>query len=749
MHSGPYTSEGILSIANQWLEAEIKIPERGGYYHYFYCDCGKKLIVPEDMQVKESYSCPACHKSYSGPDQDGAVRYMQHRSLAGAVLALALVYGIEKDKAYAEKCAEILLKYASSYLVPRADDPAGGVFLQPLDEAVWIIPLAQAYDLIYYSRCMTDEEKQRIEQNLLRPAAQRLKYAGVAGVHGSWCLSAVGIVGMTVKDASFVQYALDSFKQQISEYLGDDGLWSTSAHEHHFYAMSAFIFLAEVCYRTGIDLYNWEMPSGKSLKAAFMAPLDYAYPCFRLPAIDDGWYDSVLPLDLYEIAYRRWNEPAFAWVLKKGYRFGDAPVNRLQIENTLKYTRSSFFAFLFGRDLPGRSGVPVLKSQDFRNLGVCTLRSVDDVMATFDYGPSGRHGHNDKLGFTFYANDTLLMPDYGTPGYGSGILGWYKSTAAHNTVIVDGAEQSGAVDYGLVYRCVGSFIQHAEAIAEDCYPGVAHSRKVLLVGNSLIVFDELKSDKEHDYDWIAHCEGTPENLKANNSESCNINISKYRYMEMESAHSFSDTLNLNWKCENGGLAFSIWTYSDESKVILGNCPAETNERRVSFLMCRQRGQNVHFMAALQPVRSGESVEVTKDGCMLKVGDHDVVDYIYMSGCGDDGVSSALDTDGEIAAVRAVNGEVAIVSLIKGSWIKWNGEMLLECPAPVDCVELLLEERSPVVKYSGDTAGIVKIRTNARAMRVNGQRAAATSSNGQALLRITPQMLTGDTFIARP
>lgn len=736
-----YAGAGLLSAANQWLETDIRIPERSGHYHLFFCDCGSRLSIPDPIQVCEQYACPDCGKTYSGEQYDGAVRYMQHQQLAAGVLALALVYAIEKDRAYSDKAAEIMLKYCDDYPGPHTDALNGGMMYQSLCEAVWSIPLAQAYDLIYYSRSMDEREKDRVEKQFFKPIAEGLKSVGADGNWGSWHLSAVGVIGCAIKDSTLVHYALDAFRMQIRDQLGDDGLWPESVHCYHFYPLSAFVHFAEACYRAGIDIYDWEVKPGKSLKSMFVAPLQYMYPSFRLPAANDGWYHAFLPLDLYEVAYRRWNDPMFAWALKKGYRYGEMPINEDQQENEGEFLRTSFYAFLFGRDLPGRSGTPVFYSHDFDTYGSSVLRNGDNIMVTFDHGPFLGHGHLDKLSFTLYANSELLVPDYGTPGYGSKIVGWYRDTAAHNTVVVDGQSQQAAKDFGLRRRCYGDFVQAAEAVAEDVYPGVVHNRRIIIVGDTCIVDDLLSSEQEHDYDWIIRCEGVPD-VKGEYSISTE-QCSSYPLINVDQAYRAEDEYMVDWKCSQGSLLLGQWNCQGESTVFQGNGPAEIANRSSSTLISRKHGQSARFFTVLAPVKEGVTAELEKDGCILKIVKGDITDYIYLRGCGHNESLFPLESDAEMAVLRMNGGVTLGMALMGGSWIKWHGDILLECPVQTDCVEISFTDRNPSIRYSSDTAGIVKIRTNARAMRVNGQRAAAGNTDGIAVLRITSQMLACD------
>lgn len=736
---GIQVGAGMLSVANRWLESEIQIPPKAGWIHDFFCDCGDRLAAPQGLHLADEYSCPTCEKTYSGPVYDGAVYNLQHDELAGAARSLGIVYGIEKDREYAEKAAEILLRYADAYPGPHTDIRNGGMYLQSLGESVWIIALAQAYDLIYYSRCLGDDDRERIERDLFRAVAEGLAKMPMEGNWGSWHLSALGVIGLAIKDPSMVRQALDAFGSQMAEQLGDDGLWPESVHTH-FYALTAFVYLAEACQRAGIDIYNWEPKPGKSLKTMFNAPLDYAYPSFRLPAIHDGQCETVLPLDLYEIAYRRWGDPSFAWVLKRGYKFGDQPVASFQVENRDKYRRTSFFAFLFGRDLPGRTGEALLTGHNFNNIGICTLRGADDLMVTLDHGRFLDHGHLDKLGFTLFANGVTAMPEYGSPGFGSELVRWSKSTAGHNTVVVDGVDQQQSEKMGLVLHHAGGYIQCAEAVADDCHPGVTHMRKVVVVGSTCIVADRLISADEHDYDWLVRCEGDPH--LDGDYVATDIDTQAYELVKQDRAFSVAECCKLRWECENGATAFWMWPQT-QAGVVLGTCPTSTQASSASFFMCRQHAADATFIAAIAATRPDSDVDVTKDGCVLRIQTADVVDEVFVRGWGEESDTGTLETDGELAAVRSIGDAAVAVALVKGSWVRWNGALLLECPCQVDCVEFLGEEPGPSIRYSCDTAGIVKIQTNARAMKVNGFRASATRSDGSALVRITPQMLAGD------
>ncbi len=364
----------IKAAADKWAAAEIVIPERGGHSHLFFCDCGTQLSLPPDVQPKPTYTCPACGKTYSGEKFDAAVRCFRHHQIEHAALNLALAYAIDRDRKYSDKAAEILRKYAEAYPGPHTDHLTGGILLQSLNEAMWIIPLAQAYDLIHDSPSLSDADRLLIEDKLFRPAADGIRVCGLGGNWGSWHLSAVGVVGLAIRDAGMVEFAVKAFEAQIRDQLGSDGLWPESVHCYHFFPLQAFIHFAEAAYRAGIDLYNFQPAPGKSLRAMFGAPLQYMYPDFRLPAINDGWYEIWLPLNLYEIAHLRYGDTAFAWALAEGYQ-QRAKAGDTALTKSMSYLGGpSLYNFLFGSKPTAEPKPPKLVSTNFANFGLCTLR---------------------------------------------------------------------------------------------------------------------------------------------------------------------------------------------------------------------------------------------------------------------------------------------------------------------------------------------------------------------------------------
>jgi hypothetical protein len=592
--------EEYRANALMWLGRDIDIPARSGHLHRFFCTDGTKLELPEDQQFKgDEYACPACGKVYSGEYYDGGRRFMEHRWLVAACRDLAICGALEEDPAFAEKAGEILVKYADAYPGRHTAPAEGGIMYQSLDEAVNFIQLAQAYDLVCAMGLFSKEEQRHIEADLFRESGEGLIKMGIGGNWGSWHLSAVGVMGVAMGYQPFIDYGVESFKKQIRHQLGSDGLWPESVHTYHFYPLRGFIALAEACANTGIDLYGWESEAGKSLRSMFSAPLDYMYPTTQLPAINDGWYGSYLPAGLYEAAYHRYRLPAFAWALRTCYRRPE--------EERGAASPSSHWTLLLGGALPDDPPRPDFRPVNFNHLGICVLRKgkpENEIFMTFDYGRFLGHGQLDGLGVTLFALGRILAADYGTPGYGSEILGWYRSTPGHNTVAAGGKNQQKLKKGRLESFCDAPGFAAARATTEEAYPGVTWTRTVMVTDHYAVIRDTLESGEAHQYDWYFRSEGErlaiagigP--MEAAGEAGLPAQVSEIRRGDSE--YGFEAA----WPQADGAELVMRFGHDGPATVFQARCPAETGARTVPLLAVRRRAESCHFLALLIPRAAG-------------------------------------------------------------------------------------------------------------------------------------------------
>ncbi|MFA0742806.1 MAG: hypothetical protein DFNUSKGM_002935 [Candidatus Fervidibacter sacchari] len=514
--------EVLKRRADAALKEPINLPPRGGnWWHYYACPkhgaslrTGKQIgewqwehICPVDNEVIQS------DPTKPERDYDGVVIMGVHSRFANLVRDLGIVYQVTGDRRYAEKAKAILLAYADRYLSYPLHDirgkpsvGGGRVGPQTLDESTWLIPIAQGADLIWET--LTDAERETLAQKLFLPAAKEVILPHKMGVHNiqCWKNSAVGLVGFLLGDEELIREAIENpergYWTQMRKGVSEDGVWWEGAWGYHFYTLSALWHLTEAARNCGIDLY------GDELKRMFDAPFKFMMPNWRLPAFNDstevallteiGFARFGITQPIYELAYARYREPLYAALLSRGERRSD-------------------FALWFGvGELPQPQPIR-WRSANYPASGYAILARGEGEQATWlclKYGPhGGGHGHPDKLNFVLYARGQVLALDPGMARYGVPIHGgWYRTTLAHNTLVVDETNQKPAEGKCLSFGTEGG-IDFVIADAGDIYDGVRFRRAIALFNeNAIVVIDHVRCEKERLLDIALHLRGQWSNL---------------------------------------------------------------------------------------------------------------------------------------------------------------------------------------------------------------------------------------------
>ncbi len=147
------------------------------------------------------------------------------------------------------------------------------------------------------------------------------------------------------------------------------------------------------------------------------------------------------------------------------------------------------------------------------------VQRAGSLFLIFDCGPlgDGGHGHYDALSVEAWAGEQALVLDPGRFTYAEGepnLRHWFRGTAAHNTVTVDGADQTP-------YARSRSSLPSAEAtfLGRDTRDGLdilygevrspvyeaVHRRRVIFVdGAYWLIEDVLTGERRHRYDLRWH-----------------------------------------------------------------------------------------------------------------------------------------------------------------------------------------------------------------------------------------------------
>jgi len=501
--------ESVLGRANQVLDRAVVLPPRGGNWSHYYASPTTGATLRRGNQIgtwQWEHIDPVTGEVFLGDptepsrDYDGVVINSKHSGWANDVRDLGIVYQVTGDRRYATKAREILLAYANQYLKyplhnTKGEARVGGgrVGCQTLNEAVWLIRVCQGADLIWETLSGTDSTT--VAEKLMQPAAREVILPHKIGVHNiqCWKNSAVGLVGFLLDDQELIWEAIENpergYRKQMQGGVMPDGMWWEGAWGYHFYTLSALWNLTEAARNCGLDLY------GSALKSMYDVPLVLAMPNMHLPAFNDsGELDLRSRASYYEVAYARYGSPNYEPILASG-------------------TRANNNAMWFGTGDVKGSGTRTWISTNYPQSGYAVLARGLGENATWlcvDYAPhGGGHGHPDKLGFVLYSRREVLGYDPGSTRYGlPANTGWYKTSVAHNTLVVDEASQERSEGTCLAFGTLGG-ADYAVTDAGPIYDNVTFRRTAAMLDDDLIVFvDQVDAQLVHTLDIAYHHRGS-------------------------------------------------------------------------------------------------------------------------------------------------------------------------------------------------------------------------------------------------
>ncbi len=284
-----------------------------------------------------------------------------HWGKANALFSVALAYAFTGESRYGEWVRAGLLAYADIYPGLALTNQRCKLFTQsPLFEAMWFVPAAQAYDLVADSGLLSAAQRQHIETDLLRAGMACFVITDfhndtrIKDLHyrcynfQAWHLSAVGLVGLALRDPQLVAYATSSpygLRHLIGHDLREDGLFWERSPGYSQFVVSALLPLTEGLLHAGIDAYAWQVPNDrsrdedshyvtdvsaqpKSLQLLFTGPFYLAFPDLSYPALGDSDRGPLRGDWTHLVGYRRYRDPRLAWLLRRDLPLADADVVR-------------------------------------------------------------------------------------------------------------------------------------------------------------------------------------------------------------------------------------------------------------------------------------------------------------------------------------------------------------------------------------------------------------------------------------
>jgi len=290
-------------------------------------------------------------------------------------------------------------------------------------------------------------------------------------------------------DPGLLEFAVTALAENLATDVLPDGVHRERSTHYHMIALRTFVGVCENARRFGLTL-----PDGYDARLA--RACDFALHCHRpdggIPALSDA--DGGSYLDVLERAAELLGRPDLLWSSTAGQR-GVPPA-----ECSTDFPLGGYFVQRSGW---GTNGTP------FR----------DQRFLLFDCGPlgDGSHGHYDSLNVEIAAGGAPLVVDPGRYTYaetGENWRRWFRGTAAHNTICVDGLDQTpyarGAAK-GPVAQATFLGRRHAAGldilsgeVRSPCYEAVHNRRIVFVAGEYWLLEDRVEGERPHRYDLRFH-----------------------------------------------------------------------------------------------------------------------------------------------------------------------------------------------------------------------------------------------------
>jgi hypothetical protein len=580
------------------------------------------------------------------PKDVGGYTHERHSQNRTEMQLAGVLYAVTKDERYAEFIRDMLLKYSELY--PKvgkhpgaAGESYGRLFWQTLNETVWLVHVAQAYDCVH--DWLLPKDRETVENNVLRPMAKFFIEEHAAEHdrihnHGTWTVAAVGMAGLALRDNDLVDKALygtkkdkkGGFIRQMDLLFSPDGYYTEGPY-YARYALMPFFYFAQALQNCRPELKIFEYRNGLLNKALYSA-LQLTTPTGEFFPFNDAMKgmnfktpEMVLALD---IAYQRYGEDRS--LLHVAQRQNTIILNGagLAVAKAIsaEQTPASYpFRSIEFTDGPNgdQGGIGILRSGDTKDQTVLVMKYTAHGLS---------HGHFDKLGMFYYDQSREVIQDYGSvrfinvePKDGGRYLPENKSfalqTIAHNTVTVDDQSQyQGKISISESRHANRHFFsgtdpsfQVMSAKVDDAYEGVKLQRTMAMIADQKfirpVVIDIVRmvSSSQHQYDlplyYLGQFISTNVKYTPRDKERKLLGtLNGYQHLWNEAEGNVVGSIRFSWL--TGNRYYTTIASADTSTRVffarIGGSDPRFNLRNEPVMIMRQQGYNHVFASVLEP-----------------------------------------------------------------------------------------------------------------------------------------------------
>jgi len=589
---------------------------------------GEALVF--DPWSPSAHRCPRCGRTYAGERHDRAWARYQHLWLAEGAATLAALAALAGHEGAASGAAEILGRYAASYLTyPNQDNVLGParLFFSTYLESIWITDYLAAAVLLRESGHLPDELTEGIGAVAEEAANLIGEFDEGLSNRQTWHNAALAAIGVWFEDAELLDRAVQAPTGMLAHLLqgfGDDGMWY-EGENYHLFALRGQLIAMGWARQAGVELLE-DARLAARLAAALRAPALTALPDHTFPARKDSRFGVSLAqpmyLELWEVGLARLGDPGsdlWSWLRElyasaapraatfdsylheAGEPAPDGPRTRADL---------SWWALLeMVPELPEDPAPWTPESVLLEGQGLAILRD-DGRYASLECGRyGGAHGHPDRLHLTLFADGQHWLADPGTGSYVSPDLFWYRSTLAHDAPRLEGRSQPAGDA-----QCDAFDVRERWSWARGRFGGLS---RTLVSGPYLLDVVELDASQEYLLELPWHLSGDVSVATTGGWTPARLDDPFVRDVERFTG-STADGVVL--RAGGAGGASLTLHLRFEGELLRARAPGRPNEEgERTFFLLRARGRAARFVTALDgagappTVRSigfdGEAIEV--------------------------------------------------------------------------------------------------------------------------------------------
>jgi hypothetical protein len=426
------------------------------------------------------------------------------------------------EERYAAKAVDLLLSWIEQ------NPPYVGInWVSGIELALRVMSWIWTLKYITNSAHLTPPAYVRIVGSLylqVNHVARHLSLYSSANNHLISELSAMAVAGYALNHRRWVQRALTMLESEIDRQVLGDGVGAEQSVSYLSHTMEYYLLVLLEMKERDAAFPGKEMERLRRAAIFLQSLMDQTG---MLPGFGDN--DSGEVLALSSGCYGNYK----SLVNLVGYLTGTAGL----IQGDVALDEKTYW--LVGPDsfevLKKQPRAPKLRRSSFPDGGYYVLESRlrgKAVRVVFDCGPLGMrpgagHGHSDALSFVLFVDECSILIDPGTYTYfGSNFWrDYFRGTSAHNTVRVDGKDQSEfagkfLASYHAQAECV-EWIEGCKVVGRQkgynrLRDPLTHTRSLSIDGarDSLVIADEFEAAGAHLLETYFHfdssCEVTAE-----------------------------------------------------------------------------------------------------------------------------------------------------------------------------------------------------------------------------------------------